>query len=81
MLYLSDGGAMSFVDASSKRRVRDVSVVPGRLVVWDNVSLLHEVCVVIFFIWIRLHYLGGSLGLDLVFACVPGHTRETIYAC
>jgi len=43
VLYLSDGGAMSFVDASSKRRVRDVSVVPGRLVVWDNVSLLHEV--------------------------------------
>jgi hypothetical protein len=43
VLYLSDGGAISFVDASSKRRVRDVSVVQGRLVVWDNVSLLHEV--------------------------------------
>jgi hypothetical protein len=43
VLYLSDGGAISFFDASSKRRVSDVSVVPGRLVVWDNVSLLHEV--------------------------------------
>ena len=44
MLYLSDGGAMSFVDAASKHRVRDIRVEPGRLVVWDNDSLLHAVC-------------------------------------
>ena len=43
VLYLSDGGDMSFVDASSKHRVCDVSVTPGRLVVWDNASLLHAV--------------------------------------
>ena len=43
VLYLSDGGSMSFVDVSSKNRVCDVSVTPGRLVVWDNTSLLHAV--------------------------------------
>ena len=44
VLYLSDGGAVSFVDAASKHRVRDIRVEPGRLVVWDNDSLLHAVC-------------------------------------
>ena len=43
VLYLSDGGDMSFVDVSSNHRVCDVSVTPGRLVVWDNTSLLHAV--------------------------------------
>ena len=43
VLFLAGEGVMKFVDATSQDPVREIDVVPGRLIVWDNSSLLHEV--------------------------------------
>ena len=34
---------MVFVDAQTGELVHEVAIIPGRMIVWDNVSLLHKV--------------------------------------
>ncbi len=43
MLYLEGRGSMAFVDAKTGDLEREFEIIPGRLVVWDNVSLFHKV--------------------------------------
>ena len=42
-LYLEGGGTMVFVDARTGALEREVAIVPGRMIVWENASLLHKV--------------------------------------
>jgi len=43
VLYLEGRGSMAFVDAKTGDLEREFEIIPGRLVVWDNVSLFHKV--------------------------------------
>ncbi len=43
VLYLAGGGTMTFVDAKTGALHRELEIVPGRMIVWDNSSLLHKV--------------------------------------
>jgi hypothetical protein len=43
VLYLAGGGTMTFVDAKTGALQRELEIVPGRMIVWDNSSLLHKV--------------------------------------
>jgi hypothetical protein len=42
VLYLAGDGLMTFVNAETRVVERTVDVLPGRLVVWDNETLLHK---------------------------------------
>ena len=43
VLYLEGRGSMAFVDAKTGDLEREFEIIPGRLFVWDNVSLFHKV--------------------------------------
>jgi hypothetical protein len=43
VVYLAGAGTMTFVDAKTRSLVREIDIVPGRMIVWDNISLLHKV--------------------------------------
>ena len=43
VLYLEGEGTIVFVDAQTSALEREVAIVPGRMIVWENASLLHKV--------------------------------------
>jgi len=43
VVYIAGGGTMTFVDERSGHVQRQVDIVPGRLIAWDNTQLLHKV--------------------------------------
>jgi hypothetical protein len=42
VLYLQGSGKMTFVDAATRVTVGEVDIVPGRMLVWENGPLLHQ---------------------------------------
>ena len=42
-LYLQGEGSIVFVDAQTGALEHEVAIVPGRMIVWENASLLHKV--------------------------------------
>jgi len=43
VVYLAGGGTMTFVNVETGDLEREINILPGRMIVWDNDSLLHKV--------------------------------------
>ncbi len=43
VVYLAGGGTMTFFNVDSGDLEREIDILPGRMVVWDNDALLHKV--------------------------------------
>ena len=43
VVYLAGGGTMTFVSVETGDLEREIDILPGRMIVWDNDSFLHKV--------------------------------------